>query len=60
MTVLRYENTARRFLQEQASTGEVFEPAALTGTDITRSCSRSAVGSRLGRPRDGWLSFGRS
>jgi len=30
-TVRRYENTARRFLQEQASAGEVFEPAALTG-----------------------------
>ncbi|WP_300007368.1 hypothetical protein [Pseudonocardia sp.] len=33
-TVLRYENTARRFLQEQASVGEVFEPAALTGVDV--------------------------
>ena len=43
-TVLRYENTARRFLQEQASTGDVFAPADLTGADVNvfllRECAR--------------------
>lgn len=53
MTVLRYENTARRFLQEQASAGGVFEPAALTGVDINafllRECGRVSAGSAKGR-----------
>ena len=52
-TVLRYENTARRFLQEQASAGDVFEPAALTGTDVNafllRECGRVSSGSAKGR-----------
>lgn len=52
-TVLRYENTARRFLQEQASPGEVFEPAGLTGVDINafllRECGRVSAGSAKGR-----------
>lgn len=54
MTVLRYENTARRFLQEQATddTGR-FEPAALAGTDINafllRECARVSAGSAKGR-----------
>jgi site-specific recombinase XerD len=52
-TVLRYENTARRFLQEQASVDEVFAPAALTGADINafllRECGRVSAGSAKGR-----------
>lgn len=52
-TVLRYENTARRFLLEQASDGEVFEPAALTGVDVNafllRECGRVSAGSAKGR-----------
>jgi site-specific recombinase XerD len=58
MTVLRYENTARRFLQDQASqdqasVDEVFAPAALTGADINafllRECGRVSAGSAKGR-----------
>jgi site-specific recombinase XerD len=52
-TVLRYENTARRFLQEQASAAGVFEPAALIGVDINafllRECGRVSAGSAKGR-----------
>lgn len=52
-TVPRYENTARRFLQEQAFRGEVFEPAALSGADVNefllRECARVAAGSATGR-----------
>jgi site-specific recombinase XerD len=52
-TVLRYENTARRFLQEQASTGDVFAPADLTGADVNvfllRECARVSAGSAKGR-----------
>jgi len=52
-TVLRYENTARRFLQEQASGGDVFAPAALTGVDanafLLRECGRVSAGSAKGR-----------
>ena len=52
-TVLRYETTARRFLQEQASTGDGFEPAALTGMDVNafllRECARVSAGSAKGR-----------
>jgi len=52
-TVLRYENTARRFLQEQASTGDGFGPAALTGVDVNafllRECGRVSAGSAKGR-----------
>jgi site-specific recombinase XerD len=48
-TVLRYANTARRFLVEQASDGEVFEPEALTGADVNafllRECARVSAGS---------------
>jgi hypothetical protein len=51
-TVLRYENTARRFLQEQASAGDGFEPAALTGMDVNafllRECARVSTGSAKG------------
>lgn len=52
-TVLRYENTARLFLQEQAVTVDGFAPAALTGADINafllRECGRVSVGSAKGR-----------
>ena len=52
-TVLRYENTARRFLQEQAFRGEAFEPSALSGADINafllRECARVSAGSAKGR-----------
>ena len=54
MTVLRYENTSRRFLQEQATDdGGMFAPAALTGADINafllRECGRVSSGSAKGR-----------
>ena len=53
MTVLRYENTARRLLQEQAMKGDVFEPSALTGVDVNafllRECGRVSSGSAKGR-----------
>lgn len=43
-TVVRYENTARRFLVEQASDDDVFEPAGLTEADVNafllRECGR--------------------
>jgi site-specific recombinase XerD len=52
-TVRRYENTARRFLQEQVLAGDVFTPAALTGVDINafllRECGRVSAGSAKGR-----------
>ena len=52
-TVLRYENTARRFLQQQAMTGGVLEPAGLTGADVNafllRECGRVSAGSAKGR-----------
>ena len=51
-TVLRYENTARRFLQE-SSVGGVFAPEALTGADINafllREFARVSAGSAKGR-----------
>lgn len=52
-TVLRYENTARRFLQQQAMAGGVFVPAGLTGADVNafllRECGRVSAGSAKGR-----------
>jgi site-specific recombinase XerD len=52
-TVLRYENTARRFLTEQAVTDGVFAPTGLTGSDVNafllRECARVSVGSAKGR-----------
>jgi site-specific recombinase XerD len=52
-TVLRYANTARRFLQEQATIGDTFAPAAVTGADINafllRECGRVSAGSAKGR-----------
>ncbi len=51
-TVLRYENTARRFLQE-SSVGGVFAPGALTGADVNafllREFARVSAGSAKGR-----------
>lgn len=52
-TMLRYENTARRFLAEQAMPGGVFTPEGLTGTDLNafllRECARVSAGSAKGR-----------
>jgi site-specific recombinase XerD len=52
-TILRYENTARRFLVEQAMAGGVFAPDALTGADLNvfllRECVRVSAGSAKGR-----------
>jgi site-specific recombinase XerD len=52
-TVLRYENTARRFLQQQAVTGGVLQPGGLTGADVNafllRECGRVSAGSAKGR-----------
>ena len=52
-TVLRYENTARRFLNEQAMTGDDLTPARLTGADLNafllRECRRVSAGSAKGR-----------
>jgi site-specific recombinase XerD len=51
-TVRRYENTARRFLAEQAWVGDAFEPAALTGVQVNafllRECGRVSAGSAKG------------
>jgi hypothetical protein len=52
-TMLRYENTARRFLAEQAMAGGVFAPDGLTGVDLNvfllRECARVSAGSAKGR-----------
>ena len=52
-TVLRYGNTARRFLQQQAMAGGVLNPAGLTGADVNafllRECGRISAGSAKGR-----------
>lgn len=52
-TVLRYENTARRFLAEQAVVDDVFTPTGLTGSDVNafllRECARVSAGSAKGR-----------
>ena len=52
-TMLRYENTARRFLAEQAMAGGVFAPHGLTGADLNafllRECARVSAGSAKGR-----------
>jgi site-specific recombinase XerD len=51
-TVRRYENTACRFLAEQAWVGDAFEPAALTGVEVNafllRECGRVSAGSAKG------------
>ena len=52
-TILRYDNTARRFLTEQAMTGDGLQPETLTGADINafllRECTRVSAGSAKGR-----------
>lgn len=52
-TVLRYVNTARRFLTEQAMADGVFTPTGLTGSDVNafllRECARVSSGSAKGR-----------
>jgi site-specific recombinase XerD len=52
-TVLRYENTARRFLQQQAMASGVLNPAGLAGADVSafllRECGRVSAGSAKGR-----------
>lgn len=52
-TMLRYENTARRLLAEQAVVGGVFTPQGLTGADLNafllRECARVSAGSAKGR-----------
>lgn len=52
-TMGRYENTARRFLAQQAMAGGVLAPAGLTGADVNafllRECGRVSVGSAKGR-----------
>jgi site-specific recombinase XerD len=52
-TVLRYGNTARRFLGEQAVHDGVLAPEMLTGVDVNafllRECARVSAGSAKGR-----------
>jgi len=52
-TVLRYENTAQRFLTEQAMADGVLTPERLGGSDINafllRECDRVSAGSAKGR-----------
>jgi hypothetical protein len=52
-TVLRYENTARRFLHQRAMAGGVLKAAGLTGADVNafllRECGRISAGSAKGR-----------
>jgi site-specific recombinase XerD len=52
-TMLRYENTARRFLNQQAVVNGRFVPAGLTGADLNafllRECARVSAGSAKGR-----------
>ena len=52
-TVLRYESTARRFLQQQAMAGRVLKRAGLTGADVNAfllgECGGVSAGSAKGR-----------
>ncbi|MFJ7278502.1 tyrosine-type recombinase/integrase [Kitasatospora sp. NPDC098663] len=52
-TMLRYGNTARRFLAEQATQDGNFAPEGLTGADLNafllRECTRVSAGSVKGR-----------
>lgn len=52
-TILRYENTARRFLEEQAGEVDLDRPLGLTGADVNafllRECVRVSTGSAKGR-----------
>ena len=56
-TVLRYENTARRFLGQHAMADGVLKPAGLTGVDINASCCGNAAVCPPGQRRDGSPSF---
>jgi site-specific recombinase XerD len=53
MTVWRYVKTARLFLQQQACTGDVFDPSTVTGIDVNAfllgECVRVSAGSAKGR-----------
>jgi site-specific recombinase XerD len=52
-TIIRYDNTARRFLTEQAMTGDALHLGTLTGADVNafllRECARVSSGSAKGR-----------
>jgi site-specific recombinase XerD len=52
-TIIRYDNTARRFLTEQAMTGDALHLGTLTGADVNafllRECARVSCGSAKGR-----------
>jgi site-specific recombinase XerD len=52
-TMLRYDNTARRFLTEQAVTSNALHPETLTSGDVNafllRECARVSTGSAKGR-----------
>ena len=52
-TMLRYGNTARRFLAEQSMSDGKFTPDSLTGADLNafllRECTRVSAGSAKGR-----------
>ncbi len=52
-TVLRYENTARRFLAQRAVAEGIFDPTRLTGVDVNvfllSECGRVSAGSAKGR-----------
>lgn len=52
-TIIRYINTARRFLAEQAMTGDALHSETLTGADVNafllRECARVSSGSAKGR-----------
>lgn len=52
-TILRYQNTARRFLLEQAFKDGVFSAEGLSGVDVNefllRECGRVSAGSAKGR-----------
>lgn len=52
-TVLRYENTARRFLQQRICDGSGVDVAGLTGTEVNAfllaECARCSVGAAKGR-----------
>ncbi|MFF0415588.1 hypothetical protein ACFYUY_34815 [Kitasatospora sp. NPDC004745] len=58
-TMLRYGNTARRFLAEQAMIDGQFAPDGLTGANLNAFLLRECARSRRARRRDGWPNSGR-
>ena len=58
-TVLRYENTARRFLAAAGHGRRGAEPGGLTGADVNAFLLRECGRVSAGRQRGGWLSFAR-